>query len=424
MKSLFEPVKINNMSLANRFVRSATWAGMADDDGNCTAELIQLMADLADGGVGLIITGHAYIHLSGKHAPRQLGIDSDQRRDGLQELTQAVHDREGKIAVQLGYGGAYLSRSRVKQLSGEDMRHLVTAYANAALRAKESGFDAVQIFAAHGFFLSQLLCPRYNVREDAYGGPLQNRARLLLEVTEAVRAVVGNDYPVLVKLNTHDGIDDGLTLEESLQVGEMLQASGIDAIELSGGLLNNPNILKEASDEKAYFETEARIFKKRLKVPLILVGGIRSFILAERIVTENAADLVSFCRPLICEPDLVNRWKAGDTSDANCISCNNCVEQIKAGKGARCVPMVPESTPSFFPQMSETVSASPPHPSGACYVISFGLLETTTGYLPMVKTHLSYPGDDTERCPTFPLDTDDHDRVGCVVARLLRQQSS
>jgi tRNA-dihydrouridine synthase len=240
----------------------------------------------------------------------------------------------------------------------------------------------------------------------------------------AIRSVVGDDYPVLVKLNTHDGIDDGLTIEESLRVGEMLEAGGIDAIELSGGLLNNPNILKEASDERAYFEAEARMFKDRLKVPLILVGGIRSFTLAEKIVAENIADFVSFCRPLICEPDLVNRWKDGDTRDANCISCNNCVEQIKAGKGARCVPLAPQITPSFFPQLTETVSASPPHPSGVCYVISFGLLETAAGYLPMVKTHLSYPGDDTERCPTFPLDTDDHERVGQLVSKFLKQQSS
>jgi 2,4-dienoyl-CoA reductase-like NADH-dependent reductase (Old Yellow Enzyme family) len=422
MKILFEPVNINTMVLTNRFVRSATWAGMADDEGNCTPELIQLLADLARGGVGLIITGHAYIHPSGKHAPYQLGIDNDERIDGLQAMTRAVHDQEGKITAQLGYGGAYLSKSRVNQLTVEDMQNLIAAYAGAAVRAKKSGFDAVQIFAAHGFFLSQLLCPRYNIRGDAYGGSLENRARLLLEVLDAIRSAVGNDYPVLVKLNTHDGIEDGLTVEESMQVGEMLEARGVDAIELSGGLLNNPNLLKEQSHEKAYFESQARRFKSRVRVPLILVGGIRSLSLAHRIVSEGAADFVSLSRPLICEPGLVNRWKDGDTKEAPCISCNNCVEQIKAGKGARCVPLTLQSTQAFFPRMTESVSASPPHPVGACYVISFGLQETDSGYLPMVKTHLSYPGDETEMCPTFPPSSDDYNRVSKVVSDFFAQK--
>jgi 2,4-dienoyl-CoA reductase-like NADH-dependent reductase (Old Yellow Enzyme family) len=424
MKTLFEPARINTLTLPNRFVRSATWAGMADEDGNGTPALIDLLAALAQGGVGLIVTGHAYVHLSGKHAPRQLGIDSDSRIDGLRALTRAVHDQGGKIAVQLGYGGAYLSKSRVRQLTAGDMHNLATAFAQAAVRARKSGFDAVQIFAAHGFLLSQLLCPRYNVRADTYGGPLRNRARLLLETADAVRSAVGADYPVLVKLNAHDGIDDGLIVEESVQVGAMLEARGVDAIELSGGLLNNPNLLKGRSHERAYFESEARLYKARIGVPLILVGGIRSLETAGRIVSEGTADMVSLSRPLICEPGLVNRWKGGDAGKAACISCNNCVEQIKAGGGVRCVPLAPGSAPSFFPQTTVSVSASPPHPVGACYVVSFGLLETASGYLPMVKTHLCYPGDETEMCPSFPVGSDDHDRVARAVSALLTRQSS
>ena len=419
MTLLFEPVKINTMLLANRFVRSATWVGMADGQGNSTPELVRLLEELSLGGVGLIITGHAYIHSSGRHAPRQLGIDSDRRIEGLRELTRAVHNRNGKVAAQLGYGGAYLSKSRLKQLDAGDMRNLTAAYAQAAVRAQRSGFDAVQIFAAHGFFLSQLLCPRYNPRNDAYGGPLRNRARLLLEVFDAVRLAVGSDYPVLVKLNTHDGISDGFSLEESVRVGEMLEAHGVDAIELSGGLLNNPNLLNEPSRTGAYFESEAEVFKARVGVPLILVGGIRSLPVADRIISEGVADFISLCRPLICEPHLVNLWQEGATEEAACISCNNCVEQIKAGRGARCVPLQPPSTQSFFPQLTESVPASPPHPAGSNYIISFGLEETASGYLPMVKIHLSHPGDETERCATFPVGADDHQRVSRLVSDLM-----
>ena len=180
--SLFDTANINTLFLANRFIRSATWEGLAGDKGECTPRLIGLMAELARGGVGLIVTGHTYVHQNGRHSPWQLGIDRDELIPGLQKMTRAVHDEGGKIAVQLGYGGAYLSKSRLRSLSVEDIGDAVMAYAKAAVRAKAAAFDAVQIFAAHGFLLSQFLCPRYNDRTDIYGGSIKNRARILLEV--------------------------------------------------------------------------------------------------------------------------------------------------------------------------------------------------------------------------------------------------
>jgi len=166
MNKLFESSRLNTLTLSNRFIRSATWVGMADDDGKCTPRLIELMSDLAKGGVGLIITGHTYVHQNGRHSPWQLGIDRDELIPGLKRMTRAVHEQNGKIAVQLGYGGAYLSKSRVRSMSIADIQELIEAYGQAAIRAKEADFDAVQIFAAHGFFLSQLLCPRYSDRTD------------------------------------------------------------------------------------------------------------------------------------------------------------------------------------------------------------------------------------------------------------------
>ena len=150
-------------------------------------------------------------------------------------------------------------------------------FGQAALRAKRAGFDGVEIFAAHGFFLSQLLCPRYNDRTDAYGGDIENRARALMEVLQSVRNAVGPAYPVLVKLNVQDFVENGLTLQDSVRVGVMLQEAGIDAIELSGGLLNNPNLMREkirSEEDEAYFKEQTRAFKEKIHVPLILVGGI------------------------------------------------------------------------------------------------------------------------------------------------------
>jgi 2,4-dienoyl-CoA reductase-like NADH-dependent reductase (Old Yellow Enzyme family) len=261
MNKLFETSSINTLRLTNRFIRSATWAGLADDSGQCSPQLIRLMAELARGGVGLIITGHTYVHQNGRHSPWQLGIDRDELIPGLRSMTRKVHEAEGKIAVQLGYGGAYLSRSRLRSLSDADIQDVIKAY------SKEADFDAVQIFAAHGFFLSQFLCPRYNDRTDLYGGNIRNRARILLEVIASVRQAVGPDYPVLVKLNAQDFVENGLELKESVQVGLMLEKRGIDAIELSGGLLNNPNVLRtHISSEagEAYLQNEAKAFNSRL----------------------------------------------------------------------------------------------------------------------------------------------------------------
>lgn len=425
MKTLFEPSRINTLSLANRFIRSATWEGLADDNGKCTCRLIELMSELAQGGVGLIITGHSYVHLNGRHSPGQLGIDRDLLIPSLQSMTRAVHDSGGKIAVQLGYGGAYLSKSRLRSLSGRDIQETVMSYAQAAIRAKEADFDAVQIFAAHGFFLSQFLCPRYNDRKDIYGGDIQNRARILLEVLEAVRQAVGPDYPVLVKLNAQDFVENGLSLQEAIQVGLMLAERGLDAIELSGGLLNNPNALRhkiKSEQDEAYFKDEARTFKDKIKIPLILVGGIRSYNVARLLIEQGIADYVSMSRPFICEPNLVKRWQSGSLAKAACISCNNCVEQAKAGHGVSCIPLVESPEETFFPQLTKTIPASPPHPPGSCYRISIGLEQVDGLFSPVVKTEMEHNGKVLGQTPYFPLGSDDYEWVNGAVAELLSKQ--
>jgi len=427
VNTLFEQSQINGMVLSNRFVRSATWDGLATDEGACAPRMIDLMAKLAEGGVGLIITGHAFVHQQGWHQPWQLGIHTDQCIPGLKAMTDAVHEKDGKIVVQLGYGGAYLSKSRVTRVTVQDLQEVFMAFGQAALRAKEAGFDGVQIFAAHGFFLSQLLCPRYNDRTDAYGGHIDNRARALMEVLVSVRNAVGPEYPVLVKLNVQDFVENGLTLEDSVRVGIMLQEGGIDAIELSGGLLNNPNLMREkirSEEDEAYFKGEARAFREKIQVPLILVGGIRSYYVAKQLVEAGAVDYISMCRPFIREPDLINRWKAGDLRRAACISCNNCIEQAKKGEGISCVPLEETAAESFFPQVSEEVPASPPHPAGTSYRISIGLEQWESNFVPVVKIQMVHDGRVTEGSPSFPLGTEDHAKVGKAIADLLEKQTA
>ena len=360
MAALFEETQIKGMVLANRFVRSATWEGMAGDDGSATPRLIDCMAALAGGGVGLIISSHAYVHREGQAGPWQLGVYSDDLIPGLTALADAVHENNGKIVLQLAHAGFFadarltghpplaasniegIAKSPRKELTAEEIGQIVRAFAEGAARAKKAGLDGVQIHAAHGYLLSQFLSPAFNRRTDDYGGSIENRARALMDVLRAVRGAVGPDYPVLVKLNGRDFIDNGLDLEDSLQAGRMLAKGGIDAIELSGGFLTggklSPSRTGIHSEEKeAYFRQEAKAFREQTGVPLILVGGNRSFQTAERIVAEGTADYISLSRPLIREPGLINRWKSGNLAKSACISCNQCFGPGIAGEGIYCV---------------------------------------------------------------------------------------
>jgi 2,4-dienoyl-CoA reductase-like NADH-dependent reductase (Old Yellow Enzyme family) len=400
---------------------------MATDEGAPTPRMIDLMAKLADGAVGLIITGHAFVHQQGWHQPWQLGIHTDELIPGLKALTDATHEKGGKIIVQLGFGGAYLSKARVRGMTVQNLQEVFKSFGQAALRAKHAGFDGVEIFAAHGFFLSQMLCPRYNDRTDAYGGNIENRARALVEVLKSVRDAVGAAYPVLVKLNVEDFVENGLTLQDSVRVGVMLQEGGIDAIELSGGLLNNPNLMREkihSEEDEAYFKEQARAFKEKVRVPLILVGGIRSYYVAKQLVEEGTTDYISICRPFIREPDLINRWKSGDLRKATCISCNNCIEQAKKGEGISCVPLEDAKVETFFPQLSEDIPASPPHPAGTSYRISIGLEQWESNFIPVVKIQLVRDGEVSEGGPSFPLGTEDHVKVSKAIADLLDKQAA
>jgi 2,4-dienoyl-CoA reductase-like NADH-dependent reductase (Old Yellow Enzyme family) len=360
MSALFEETRLNGMALANRFVRSATWEGMAGDDGSVTPGLVDCMVALARGGVGLIITSHAYVRRDGQAGSRQLGVYSDALLPGLTAMAGAVHESNRKMVLQLAHAGFFadarltgnppfavsniegVAKSPRTELTKKEIDRIVVAFAEAATRAQKAGFDGVQIHSAHGYLLSQFLSPAFNRRTDAYGGTVENRARALMDVLRAVRSAVGPDYPILVKMNGRDDIEGGLGLEDSLQVGEMLARGGIDAIELSGGFLTGGKLSPSrtgihSEGKEAYFRQEAKAMRERTGVPLMLVGGNRSFRVAERMVSEGMADYISLCRPLIREPGLINRWKSGELAKSACTSDNQCFGPAMAGEGIYCV---------------------------------------------------------------------------------------
>jgi 2,4-dienoyl-CoA reductase-like NADH-dependent reductase (Old Yellow Enzyme family) len=367
MSKLFETTKINGMTLQNRFVRSATWEGMADEDGSCNAKMIELMQNLAKGGVGLIITGHAHVLSEGQASPFQTGMYKDDHIPGLRQVIDAVHDEGGKIVLQIAHAGCQAlqrftktepvgpsvfenrGKAMCREITKDKINNTIQAFVMAAVRARKAGFDGIQIHGAHGYLISQFLSPFYNKRTDEYGGSLENRARLLLEVYREIRNSVGNDYPVLLKVNSQDYIENGLNINEMVAVSDMLQNEGIDAVEVSGGTIHadrahvpvRPGKL-DSEDKEVFYREAAITYKEKIKVPLMLVGGIRSFNVADKLVNDGLTDYVSLSRPLIREPDLINRWESGDLRKATCISCNACFKPGVKGNGIYCVALEKE----------------------------------------------------------------------------------
>jgi 2,4-dienoyl-CoA reductase-like NADH-dependent reductase (Old Yellow Enzyme family) len=361
MKKLFEKTKINGMMLSNRFVRSATWEGMCDNDGRPGPKLVSCYRDLAAGGVGLIITGYAFVRQEGKQLPGKMGIHSDDFGAEMRALANAVHGEGGKICMQLVHAGGQtttktagrrpLAPSAVKveqfpeepqEMSKEDIDEIVAAFGEGARRAKMYGFDAVQLHAAHGYLINQFLSPHTNRRTDGYGGTIQNRCRFLLEVYRSVRSAVGPDFPVMVKLNGSDNLYRGLVLEDALFASRLLDEEKIDAIEISGGTSasgeNTPVRIKIDNPEReAYNLALAREIKKAVRCPIMAVGGFRSPEVIDKALVEDGIDYISMARPFIREPQLIKRWKEGDLSPARCISCNGCFRPGLKEGGIYCV---------------------------------------------------------------------------------------
>ena len=278
-------------------------------------------------------------------------------------MVEAVHKAGGKIASQIVHAGRFANfaltglqpigpsavtkdgQTTCRAMSKPDIANIISAFTQAAVRAKQAGFDAIQLHAAHGYLFSQFLSPALNQRTDEYGGTLENRARFLIEVVRSIRKVTGPAYPLLIKLNSEDFLEGGLTRDEAVQVAAMLEAASVDAIEFSGGTVASPEKFlpvrpgkpKTPQDEVFYREA-AKLYKTKVGIPLMLVGGIRSYEMANDLIRRGVADYVSLGRPLICEPGLVKRWRNGDRRRSDCASCNSCFAPASDGRGVYCVP--------------------------------------------------------------------------------------
>ncbi|MHA2225729.1 MAG: NADH:flavin oxidoreductase [Candidatus Hodarchaeales archaeon] len=327
---MFDSGNLGSLRLQNRFIRSATAEFAANEDGTITKEYFDLYSNLGKGNIGLIIQGHLYVLDEGKAHDKMVGISHDYHLSGLEQLVRTVHDTgsESVIAAQLNHGGVFSVSTKTaspredkkaKIMLEEDIENVIDGFKMAAARAKKIGYDAIQIHSAHGYLISQFLSSQTNRRTDSWSGSLEGRAHLLLSIYQAIRSVVGSNYPVFAKINGSDDPKEGFPVSEGSKVVKWLMEEGLDAIEISG--MKSTRTVK--AEDEGYYREIAKTVKQNIgDMPLSVVGGLRSLKMIQEI-RDEFADFVSLCRPFIREHDIVQKFRKGKEK-ADCISCNKC----------------------------------------------------------------------------------------------------
>jgi 2,4-dienoyl-CoA reductase-like NADH-dependent reductase (Old Yellow Enzyme family) len=384
----FQPTRLGPVRLRNAIVKAATFEGVTPR-GEVSDALVEFHRRVAAGGVGMTTVAYLAVSPEGRTDRHCVLLGSD-IVDDLRRVTDAVHAEGAAVSAQLGHAGpvangrsnraASLAPSRgvsalgnvMKEASEADIVRITDDYRRGATILEAAGFDAIEIHLGHNYLLSAFLSPKLNRRRDRFGGSLVNRARFARQVVEAVRGAVGTRLAVTAKLNMADGVPGGLWLEESVEVGRMLEADGhLDALELTGGSsLANPMYLFRGEAplrefgatlpavpravfrvighrfmpsypfEEAFFLPYARQFRAELEMPLILLGGITRRDTIESALEEGFT-LVAMARALLREPDLIEKMRTDSSSESLCVHCNRCMPTIYSG--TRCV-LVPEGS--------------------------------------------------------------------------------
>jgi len=387
----FAPATLGPITLRNRFIKAATFEGMARH--NLVSErLIDFHRTMAAGGLGMTTIAYLAVSEDGQGAPNEI-IVRDEAVPGLAKLVAAVHDEGAAVSAQLGHAGPVaaggarkgLSPSRVfspmamkftQPVNDDDIDRIVGDYGRAGVLLREAGLDAIEVHLGHNYLPSAFLSPALNRRRDKWGGSIANRAEFARRVMRAVRAGAGPNVAVVAKLNMVDGYRGGLEIGDSIEVAKMLEIDGtLDALELTGGSsFKNPmylfrgdapiaemaksfkqpvrtvfklfgkRFLKSYPFEEAYFRPFARQFRDSVKTPIVLLGGVNQLETARSALNEGFA-FVAMGRALLREPDLLRRWQSGDTADGLCIHCNKCMPTIY--RGTHCVLVEPEDRPGL-----------------------------------------------------------------------------
>ena len=324
---LFEPLTLRcGVTLRNRIAKSAMSDSLGDGTGHPTAEQIRLYQRWAGGGVAVSIIGEVQGGADFAEKPGNLVLDENADLDRFRELAQQGGDSDAALWLQLGHAGALayaptsfpkgpsaldLPGLRCAELTREEIERLPAEFARTAGLAMAVGFGGVQVHAAHGFLLSQFLSPLFNQRSDEYGGDITNRMRLLMETIEKIRATVGPNFPIALKLNSSDQLEGGFSEEDALEVVAALDKTSVDVIDISGGTyFPGAKSASDGAGRGPYFIRFAERARALTTKPLMLTGGFKTRAQAEDAVASGAIDIVGPARALVLEPSLPNLWKA------------------------------------------------------------------------------------------------------------------
>ena len=327
MKKVFESVEMKNLTTKNRLVRSATWEGIANPDGSIPEESYEIYSELARGGVGAIITGFTSAALNDYYFDGMMRLCDDALIPQYRRLTDIIHAENCPVIAQLALGAYYRKVGdgyipvEPDEMRQNEIKYVIRQFIDAAVRAEKAGFDGVQIHAAHFFFLSRFISPAVNHRRDAYGGSTEKRSRILLEILDGIRKAAP-ELHITVKINSSDFTRGGLDGEECLSVCKLLDAMGINSIEVSGNGTSVSGI--RAHVNEGYFVPMAARIAEEVSCPVMVVGGFRSMETMEEVLNETKLELISLSRPLLREPDLPKKMLADPNTVSKCVSCNAC----------------------------------------------------------------------------------------------------
>ena len=343
------PIQIGSMVLRNRLVFAPMVTNLADSQGGVSDELIEFVRARARGGAGLVITENTAVNQAGRLFPNTR-IDGDEFISGLTRLFDAVHKEGAKVIIQLDHEGRETTPDATKGLgpvapssipspvfkftpramTRDDIHCTQNDFVAAALRAQKAGADGVELQGAHGFLIHQFLSPRTNKRRDNYGGDMFGRSRFVIEVIEKIKKTTGKDFVVCCRINCQDFVEGGLVLEETVQIAKLMEEAGVDVIHVSAGVLDAlDHIAPTGSFPNApHAEMIAEIYAA-VGIPVIAVGKVPNLDVAEQLLAEGKAELVAFGRPLLADPDLINKEFAGHAETVvRCVWCNECLTKI------------------------------------------------------------------------------------------------
>ncbi|MCP4681874.1 MAG: FAD-dependent oxidoreductase [Desulfobacterales bacterium] len=358
-KNLFNPGKIGEMEVKNRFILAPMYVGSADADGFITQRTLDYYAERAKGGVGLAIVEYSYIDdKASKSVFNQIAISRDEMIPGLSKLSKAIKENGARAGIQLSHtGGCRMTlepsvspsgipvtpplggMAESEELTVEGIKEIVESFARAAGRAKQAGFDMIELHGAHGYLITEFFSRHANKRTDAYGGTLHKRMRFGLEVVEAVRNQVGKDYPLGIRISGTDYDENGITLDESIEFAKELESAGVDIIHVSG----STDMIVHKIFLPIYYPRAFNVYlaegvrKAVSKVPIIATGGITTPDLAEEILAAGKADFVALAKPLLADPYLPLKAKEGRVEDIRpCIRCMQCYGTVLKLEHSKC----------------------------------------------------------------------------------------